>query len=248
MTRPTGRAVRLAIEEQVAGSSRTALSLIDLSDVTVMDFSCADEIVAKLLMRFLEEDRPVDALFVFRGVCQNLHEPIQAVLERQELLAVTQGTDGSCELMGTRTEEEEYVWTVPRGARPDRGGGGVGGVSGVSPSRGPRGARPPARRVCASGRPYLSRAQCFGRGHLGGKEYSGSRTGGRDRHEREGELTRCAGTVRPRSEFMPVCPNPCWEHRLFSRSSRALLFLEGPVSLLRSCSIPGMATIRIRRS
>ena len=115
VTRPTGRAVRLAIEEQVAGSSRTALSLIDLSDVTVMDFSCADEIVAKLLMRFLEEDRPGDALFVFRGVRQSLQEPIQTVLERQELLAVAQGTDGSCELMGTRTEEEEYVWTVLEG-------------------------------------------------------------------------------------------------------------------------------------
>ena len=112
VTRPTGRAVRLAIEEQVAGSSRTALSLIDLSDVTVMDFSCADEVVAKLLMRFLEEDRPVDALFVFRGVRPSLHEPIQAVLERQELLAVAQDGDGGCALMGTRTEEEEYVWTV----------------------------------------------------------------------------------------------------------------------------------------
>jgi hypothetical protein len=115
VTRPTGRAVRLAIEEQVAGNSRTALSLIDLSDVTVMDFSCADEIVAKLLMRFLEEDRPGDALFVFRGVRQSLQEPIQTVLERQELLAVSQGSDGLCELMGTRTEEEEYVWTVLEG-------------------------------------------------------------------------------------------------------------------------------------
>jgi hypothetical protein len=86
--------------------------LIDLSDVTVMDFSCADEIVAKLLMRFLDEDRPGDALFVFRGVRQSLQEPIQTVLERQELLAVAQDGDGFCELMGTRTEEEEYVWTV----------------------------------------------------------------------------------------------------------------------------------------
>ena len=77
-----------------------------------MDFSCADEIVAKLLMRFLEEDRPVDALFVFRGVRQSLHEPIQTVLKRRELLAVVQGSDGCCTLMGTRTEEEEYVWTV----------------------------------------------------------------------------------------------------------------------------------------
>ena len=115
VTRPTGRAVRLAIEERVVGSSQTALSLIDLSDVTVMDFSCADEIVAKLLMRFLEEDRPVDALFVFRGVRPSLHEPIQTVLERQELLTVTQGSDGCCALMGTRTEEEEYAWTVLEG-------------------------------------------------------------------------------------------------------------------------------------
>ena len=115
VTRPTGRAVRLAIEEQVTGSARTALSLIDLSDVTVMDFSCADEIVAKLLMRFLDEDPPGDALFVFKGVRQSLQEPIQTVLERQELLAVAQDSDGSCELMGTRTEEEEYVWTVLEG-------------------------------------------------------------------------------------------------------------------------------------
>ena len=80
-----------------------------------MDFSCADEIVAKLLLRYLDEDRPGDALFVFGGVCQSLHEPIQTVLERQGLLAVAQDRDGCCGLMGTRTEEEEYVWTVLEG-------------------------------------------------------------------------------------------------------------------------------------
>jgi len=37
VTRPTGRAVRMAIEAQVAESSRTSLSLIDLSEVTVID-------------------------------------------------------------------------------------------------------------------------------------------------------------------------------------------------------------------
>ena len=115
VTRPTGRAVRLAIEERICGTSRTSLSLIDLSNVSVMDFSCADEVVAKLLMRFLEEDRPVDALFVFGGVRQSLHEPIQAVLERQDLVAVARDSEGSCGLMGTRSEEQEYVWTVLEG-------------------------------------------------------------------------------------------------------------------------------------
>ncbi|HCR04782.1 MAG TPA: hypothetical protein DIU18_06310, partial [Gemmatimonadetes bacterium] len=48
VTRPTGRAVRLAIESLLADAGDIALSLIDLSEVNVLDFSCADEAVAKL--------------------------------------------------------------------------------------------------------------------------------------------------------------------------------------------------------
>lgn len=112
VTRPTGRAVRLAIEAQLSATSRTSLSMIDLSEVAVIDFSCADEVVAKLLMRFLQEDRPGDALFVFRGLDVGHHEPIEAVLERQTLLMVTEGSDGQCGLLGTRSDEEQHVWSV----------------------------------------------------------------------------------------------------------------------------------------
>jgi hypothetical protein len=42
VTRPTGRAVRQAIESLLADAGDTAFSLIDLSEVTVLDFSCAD--------------------------------------------------------------------------------------------------------------------------------------------------------------------------------------------------------------
>ena len=56
------------------------------------------------------------------------------------------------------------------------------------------------------------------------------------------------GPVQPRSEFMPVRPSPFLEHRLFCRLFRALRFSEGPVSRLPSFSIPGTATIRIKRS
>ncbi len=111
VTRPTGRAVRMAIEAQVAESSRTSLSLIDLSEVTVIDFSCADEVVAKLILRFLEEDRPGDALFVFRGVSQIHREPIEAVLHRQSLAAVSE-VGGRFELLGTRTQDEDHAWSV----------------------------------------------------------------------------------------------------------------------------------------
>jgi hypothetical protein len=95
----------------VAESSRTSLSLIDLSEVTVIDFSCADEVVAKLILRFLEEDRPGDALFVFRGVGQIHREPIEAVLHRQSLAAVAE-VGGRFELLGTCTQDEDHAWSV----------------------------------------------------------------------------------------------------------------------------------------
>jgi hypothetical protein len=111
VTRPTGRAVRLAIESQLAEAGDPAVSLIDLSEVTILDFSCADEVVAKLLQRYLERDRPREAFFVFRGVQARHRDPMEAVLERQSLAAVAQREDGLFELLGPRTPEEHRAWT-----------------------------------------------------------------------------------------------------------------------------------------
>jgi hypothetical protein len=111
VTRPTGRAVRLAIETQLAEAGETSCSLIDLSEVTVLDFSCADEVVAKLLARYLGEDRPREAFFVFRGVVDQHREPVEAVLERQGLAAVAD-IGRRCQLLGVRTGLEDVVWSV----------------------------------------------------------------------------------------------------------------------------------------
>ncbi len=112
VTRPTGRAVRQAIESLLADAGETAFSLIDLSEVTVLDFSCADEVVAKLLLRYLDADRPSEAYFVIRGVRELHREPIEVVLERQRLATVTQGEDGAYDLMGERSGAEDSVWRV----------------------------------------------------------------------------------------------------------------------------------------
>jgi hypothetical protein len=103
--------VRLAIETQLAEAGETSCSLIDLSEVSVLDFSCADEVVAKLLARYLGEDRPRDAFFVFRGVIESHREPVEAVLERQGLAAVAH-SGSHCELLGVRSGDEEVVWSV----------------------------------------------------------------------------------------------------------------------------------------
>jgi hypothetical protein len=49
VTRPTGAAVRSRIEETLAGS-RCLTALLDFSEIELVDLSCADEVVAKLLL------------------------------------------------------------------------------------------------------------------------------------------------------------------------------------------------------
>jgi hypothetical protein len=127
VTRPTGQAVRLAIENVLSEAvGPVSLSIIDLSQVTVIDFSCADEVVAKLLLRFLEEDRPVDAFFIFRGI-QELHrDPIEVVLERQALAAVSETESGDFELIGSASWAEQEVWGALEGkgkVEPDQAKG-----------------------------------------------------------------------------------------------------------------------------
>ena len=52
VTRPTGAAVRTEIENLLAAWRGPSLTVIDFSHVNLLDFSCADEVVAKLLLRF----------------------------------------------------------------------------------------------------------------------------------------------------------------------------------------------------
>jgi len=120
VTRPTGRAVRLAIETQIAEFGEVAFSVIDLTEVTLLDFSCADEVVAKLLQRYMRDDRPREAYFVFRGLADFHLDPIESVLERQGLAAVAQGAGGAFELLGPRSSEEGAVWRLveERGSLP----------------------------------------------------------------------------------------------------------------------------------
>lgn len=110
VTRPTGRAVRRAIESQLADAGATALSVIDFSEVHVLDFSCADEVVAKLLLHYQPPAEATRAFFILRGVSDLHLEPIQAVLERRRLAAVAETGRGRCRLVGVWSEADARVW------------------------------------------------------------------------------------------------------------------------------------------
>lgn len=114
VTRPTGRAVRLAIESQLRELGLPALSLVDLSSVAILDYSCADEVVAKLLLARRSPSAPHrEVFFVFHGLREHHREPILEVLDRHRLAAVTRGHDAGrdFELLGTVAEEEARTWT-----------------------------------------------------------------------------------------------------------------------------------------
>jgi hypothetical protein len=114
ITRPTGRAVRMAIETRLHGLGPRSLSLIDFSEVAILDFSCADEVVAKLLQRYADPE-PHQAFFVFRGVHEPHRDQVEYVLGRQRLLAVAETAPGTFELLGERSDTEERAWRTLEG-------------------------------------------------------------------------------------------------------------------------------------
>ena len=113
VTRPTGRAIRTGVESQLAemeGEPRPCLSILDFSQVRVLDYSCADEIVAKLLLRFLGDERPAEAFFVVRGIQEHHEDAIEAVLERHSLLLVAEDDAGTVKLLGAANPVHRAAW------------------------------------------------------------------------------------------------------------------------------------------
>ncbi len=110
VTRPTGRALRLGIESQLEELGGPTLSILDFRQVVVLDYSCADEIVARLLRRFQAEDRPADVYFLARGVAERHREPIEEVLLRHGLALVAELDAGDVALLGDAPDFHRAAW------------------------------------------------------------------------------------------------------------------------------------------
>ncbi len=132
VTRPTGAAVRAEIERAIADvadqrapggpDAGPVVSVIDFSEVTLLDFSCADEIVAKLVLKHVRaalDGAPAepDAYFVFRGVGDGHLDAVEAVLERHAL-AIVAVVDGEVRLVGDVAAEERAAWLALHAVAP----------------------------------------------------------------------------------------------------------------------------------
>jgi CRP-like cAMP-binding protein len=110
VTRPTGEALRLGIETQITELGALCVTVLDFSEVAVLDYSCADEVVAKLIQRYQREDRPAEAYFLARGIEDRHRQTIEAVLGRQGLAITAELADGRSALLGQANTEEQAAW------------------------------------------------------------------------------------------------------------------------------------------
>jgi hypothetical protein len=117
VTRPTGAAVRHGIEAQIAETNSSSLTIIDFGNVTLLDFSCADEVVAKLVLKYCAVDASPDAYFLFRGFSESHLFAIESVLERHGIAIVVLAKDGSATPIGRMSEEERRVWQTLSGRK-----------------------------------------------------------------------------------------------------------------------------------
>jgi len=126
VTRATGRAVREEIERAMVAEEPVVCTRMDFSGVRIIDFSCADEIVAKLVrgggggggggrVRVL----------VLRGVSAGHLQALEQVLEGHGLAVAVEHDDGTLDAIGPRETgarllEElvalELAWRTPAGA------------------------------------------------------------------------------------------------------------------------------------
>jgi len=108
VTRPTGRAVRTSIRQSIAAEG-APLALLDFSEIGLVDFSCADEIIAKLLL-----DPPADTFLVLQGLREEQLEAIEHVLDYHALAAVVHDREsGAARVVGRVDPDLRIIyWTL----------------------------------------------------------------------------------------------------------------------------------------
>lgn len=99
VTRPTGQAVRERIERNLEQERDGSVIGLDFSKVGVIDYSCSDEIVAKLLSRLLADEYG-DKYLVLLGMNDNQRENIEVALERKELAVIMEAGNGERTVLG----------------------------------------------------------------------------------------------------------------------------------------------------
>lgn len=102
VTRETGQVVRSIIGRELGALPAGLVLTLDFSGVGIMDYSCADECLAKLVTRLIAGEYGEKYLRL-DGLGESQRENAHVALERKRLAALLVRPDGSWDCLGTIT-------------------------------------------------------------------------------------------------------------------------------------------------
>lgn len=107
VTRRTGKAVRDGIEEELSEVDAEQVAVIDFGTVRCLDYSCADEIVGKLLLAHGDA-----RYFLLQGVTASHRDAIEPVLERHHVAVAARDRDGTIRLLGPLDDTARRAFAI----------------------------------------------------------------------------------------------------------------------------------------
>jgi len=99
VTRQSGQVIRERVERDIEKEDVGAVIALDFSNIGIIDYSCADEIVAKLISRLLGGEYG-DKYITLTGINDNQKENIEVALERKNLALMAEMRNGEKVLLG----------------------------------------------------------------------------------------------------------------------------------------------------
>ena len=99
VTRPSGEKIRARVERDMAKEPEGSVVALDFSSIGIIDYSCADEIVAKLVSRLLSGEYG-DRYLMLAGLNENQKENIEVALERKDLAVMAEMKHGGRVVLG----------------------------------------------------------------------------------------------------------------------------------------------------
>jgi hypothetical protein len=99
MVRQSGQAVRGRIEREIVKEGNRTVIALDFSKIGIVDYSCADEIVAKLVSRLLGGEYG-EKYILLTGINESQKENIEVALERKGLAMMVKTKDNKNILLG----------------------------------------------------------------------------------------------------------------------------------------------------
>lgn len=99
VTRPSGQEIRERIERDIENAPEGVVIALDFSKIGIIDYSCADEIVAKLVSRLLAGEYG-DKYLMLAGLNENQKENIEVAIERKDLAVIAEMRDDSRVVLG----------------------------------------------------------------------------------------------------------------------------------------------------